>query len=195
MTEASAVKKAAATVKTILAKREAELNTLAEQIDRETAAIVKAREDMEAATAAGDVKAYQLAKNARRDAEDAKEMYESRINTLNEKPLISQSEYEKTVANIYAEIAALDGKTKEKLASLSDQMNDEAEKLKQVQEEANKVLRQLQHDLYRDADRTGPRGILLADKLKAVDKWDTINWGKAGVTHYQYSQYTGRRVE
>ncbi len=195
MTEASAVKKAAAEVKTILAKREAELNTLAEQIDRETAAIVKAKEDMEAATAAGDLKAYQLAKNARRDAEDAKEMHEARINNLNDKPLISQSEYEKTVANIYAEIAALDGKTKENLASLSDQMNDEAEKLKQAQEEANKVLRQLQHDLYRDADRKGPGGHLLADKLKAVDKWETINWGKAGVTHYQYSQYTGRRVD
>lgn len=192
------VKEIETTAKELLAKKSAELKILAEEIDKEAAAIERAKEDMEAATIAGDVKAYQQAKAARRDAEDAKEMHEARINALNNNPLMSQAEYEKAVASIYAEVAAIDDQTKQKLVKLSDQMEDAAESLKQSIDYANKVLQMLQGDIYKDADRSRDKNgrlMKLAHEDKAVSKWETVSWGKAGVTHYQYGLYTGRHVE
>lgn len=196
--ELKAVKAAESKAKEILAKRAEELKLLAEQIDREAAEIERAKEAMQAATAAGDLKAYQQAKAARRDAEDAKEMHEARIHGLNDQPLISKGEYDKAVADIYAELAAEDDKAKQQLAALSDKMEAVAEQLREDMEQANAVLHLLQTNVYKDADRTkdkAGRVIRLPHEDKTIDKWTTIQWGKAGVTHYQYGEYTGRRVE
>ena len=191
-----AVSEAENTVKRILSAREAETADLEEQVKYAAAAIDKANADMEAATEAGDVIAYQKAKADRRDAADAKEMYENRLNALNDKNLISKGDYEKTVADIYAELAALDDQTKQRLAKLSEQMEAAALELQEAQAYANKVLYRLQHELYRDADRSLVNGKMLQmiSEDKKVDKGGTILWGKAGVTHYQYKQYTGREV-
>lgn len=198
MGELKAVKAAESKAKEILAKRAEELKVLAEQIDREAAAIARAKEEMQAATIAGDLKAYQQAKAARRDAEDAKEMHEARIHGLNDQPLISKGEYDKAVADIYAELAAADDKAKQQLAAYSDKMEAVAEELRQDMEKANAVLHLLQANVYKDADRTKDRNghiIRVPHEDKTIDKWTTISWGKAGVTHYQYGEYTGRRVE
>lgn len=198
MGELKAVKAAESKAKEILAKRAEELKVLAEQIDREAAAIARAKEEMQAATIAGDLKAYQQAKAARRDAEDAKEMHEARIHGLNDQPLISKGEYDKAVADIYAELAATDDKAKQQLAAYSDKMEAVAEELRQDMEKANAVLHLLQANVYKDADRTKDRNghiIRVPHEDKTIDKWTTISWGKAGVTHYQYGEYTGRRVE
>ena len=198
MGELKAVKAAEAKAKEILAKRAEELKLLAEQIDREAAEIERAKEAMQAATTACDLKAYQQAKAARRDEEDAKEMHEARIHGLNDEPLISKGEYEKAVADIYAELAAADDKAKQQLAAYSDKMEAVAEELREDMEQANAVLHLLQTNVYKDADRTkdkSGRVLRLQHEDKTIDKWTTIQWGKAGVTHYQYGEYTGRRVE
>ena len=185
-------------VKNILANKAEEEKRLAEAVETEKAAIAKAAEEMEAATAAGDVKAYQKAKAVLRDSEDAKEMHEKRQKALKQKPLISEAEYEKTVAEIFTEIATADNHTRERLAMLSDQMEIAVQELQEAFTRANVVLHQLQHDVYMDADRSrNAKGemLRLAHEDKKVDKWETVNWGKAGVSHYQYFLFTGRKVQ
>ena len=185
-------------VKKTLSDRVTETADIETQVEQEAAAIAAANAAMEAATTAGDVKAYQKAKADRRNAEDAKEMHESRLNALNNKPLISKGDYEKAVADIYAELAALDDQKKQQLAKLSDQMEAEALELQEATAKANEVLRRLQHEIYRDADRSrSPKGgiMALSSEDKAVNKWATISWGKVGVTSHQYAEYTGRKVQ
>ena len=191
-----AVSEAENTVKRILSAREAETADLEEQVKKVAGAIEKANAAMEAATEAGDVIAYQKAKADRRDAADAKEMFENRLNALNDKHLISKRDYEKTIADIYDELEALDDQTKQCLAKLSEQMEAAVLELQEAQVYANEVLHRLQHEVYRDADRSRVNGkvLQLTGEDKKVDKSATILWGKAGVTHYQYKQYTGREA-
>lgn len=199
MTNLKAVKAAESTVKKILSDRVTEIADLTEQIEQEVAAIAKANEAMEAATTAGNVKAYQNAKADRRDAADAKEMHEARLEALNNKPLISKIDYERAVADIYTEIAALDDQKKQRIAKLSEEMEAEALELQEAINKANEVLHRLQHEVYRDADRSHSHktGELMniSGEEKKVEKLDTVFWGKAGVTHYQYEAYTGRKVK
>lgn len=199
MTNLKAVKAVESNVKKILSDRVTEIADLTEQIEQETAAIAKANEAMEAATTAGNVKAYQNAKADRRDAADAKEMHEARLEALNNKPLISKIDYERAVADIYTEIAALDDQKKQRIAKLSEEMEAEALELQEAINKANEVLHRLQHEVYRDADRSRSHKtgelINISGEEKKVEKLDTVFWGKAGVTHYQYEAYTGRKVK
>ncbi len=182
-------------IKKILEDRETEMANLEEQAEQEAAAIEAANKAMDAATVVGDVKAYQKAKAERRDAEDAKEMHEKRFVDLSKKPLISKAEYEKAVADIYAEFAAAEDKTKQQLAKLSDDMHGAALALEEMIERANAVLHKLQNDVYRNADRQKTANGSYIGGEKVISEYDTIYWGKAGVTHYQYEQYTGHRVQ
>lgn len=199
MSNLKAVKAAESTVKKILSDRVTEIADLTEQIEQESAAIAKANEAMEAATTAGNVKAYQNAKADRRDAADAKEMHEARLEALNNKPLISKIDYERAVADIYTEIAALDDQKKQRIAKLSEEMEAEALELQEAINKANEVLHRLQHEVYRDADRSRSQKtgelVNISHEEKKVEKLDTVFWGKAGVTHYQYEAYTGRKVK
>lgn len=199
MSKESAVKNTAARIEQILKDRATETADREAKVEEAKAAAAAAEKRMEEATTAGDTKAYQKAKGERRDARDAIEMHEKRLEALNEKPLISKADYEKTVADIYAEIAAKDDQIKAKLCKLSDEMEAAALELTDDMNEANDVLRRLQRDIYRNEDRTkgkdGKPVTYMAHEDKKVDKWATVTWGKAGVTHYQYELYTGRKVQ
>ena len=199
MSKLKTVETASAMINKILADRKREIEDLAELVEQDDEAIAKANEEMEAATASGNVKDYQAAKASRRDALDAKEMHESRLKTLNEKPLITKEEYEKTVAGILTEVAAQDDKTKQKLAILSDQMHAEGLALDKAIEEANETLKRLQHDVYRDADRSisehSGEVIYLHAEDRAYNQRDTFYWATRGVSTPQYERYTGNRVQ
>ncbi len=193
-----AVTKAEEMAKKILSDRTKETAELEAKVKQEAIAIEEANKAMEVATIAGNVKAYQKAKADRRDAADAKEMHDARLNALNHKPLISKADYEKAVAEIYAEIAGIDDKAKQNLTKLSEQMEAEILELQEDIKKANEVLHLLQHNVYRDADRkTDAQGepLFLPHEDKKIEKWETINWGKAGVMHPQYTRYTGRKVQ
>ena len=184
-------------VEKILSGCKAEREKLIGMIEEESQGIPAAFEAMDAATASGNLEAYQAAKKKRADLIDAKEMHEKRLKDLNEKPLISKAEYEEAVAGIYAEFASFDDKAKAKLRELSDQMYAVSIELAEATSRANDVLTKLQTDVYRDADRTrsGKGNIIpMATETKAVNKWDTISWGQTGVKSPQYQTYTGRKV-
>jgi hypothetical protein len=184
-------------VKQILADRATERTDLEGLIIKDDIAITEADGAMDQATAAGDLKAYQKAKGEKQNAEDSKEMHTKRLNALKKKPLISPADYEKAVSAIYTDFAALEDHTKQQLAKLSDEMNVAAVDLTEAMNHANKVLHSLQHDIYRDADREriSKDGPFTSTSKQEIDRWDAIRWGKAGVTHYQYTEYTGRKVE
>ncbi len=170
-------------INNILISRSNEMQKLAEFIEQEKAAIEKAAEDMDTATAAGDVKAYQKAKTVLRDAEDAMEMHEKRRKTLSSTPAISQAEYRKMVSDIRTEIEIYNKHTEENLAKWSNQMEKAGIELQEAFTKANEVLYKLQHDVFMDANTEA-----------SIAKWNTINWSKAGVKHFQYLNYTGRQA-
>ena len=181
----------------ILSDRAKETAYLASQIEKEGASIAAANAAMESATKAGNSQAYHKAKTERAAAADAKEMHEARLSALNNKPLISREAYEKAVSDVFEEIAAIDDLAKRRLAELSEQMEAEAVALAKAINKADEVLHRLQHDVYRDADRahnlkTG-EVLMLPTQEKKIKNWDTVNWGKAGVTQGQYISFTGKK--
>lgn len=181
----------------ILEGRQREKKKLADWITEEKRKIDAINRILEQATIDGDIKAYQKAKAERADILDSKEMHERRLTMLNNEPLISKGEYEDATKAIYAEIAALDDATKQTLAKLSEEMERTAMELQNSLNKANEVLAFLQHDIYRDADRSRGKNnalLLISSEQKYVDKWETVSWGMSGVKHNKYAEYTGRKV-
>lgn len=182
-----------------LSDRENELSEINMKISSEAKTIAGAIKAMEAATLAADEKAYIKAKTERWNAEAAKEMYEARRERLNTQPLISAADYEKAANDIFAEIAALDEQTKERLADLSEQMEAESHALGTAIAEANRVLQRLQHDVYRDADRhrnqkTGEILYIPSEEKKIPNgPCGTVCWGQAAVSYYQYEAVRGNK--
>lgn len=182
-------------VSRILADREKETEEITGKVKDAQKAVDAAKYALETAITSGDLKTYQAAKAQLREAEDAREMYEARLEALHNKPLITKERYEKAVAAIYSEVAAADDQTKQALVKLSDQMNTLASTLETMLNDANSVLHVLQHDIYRDADMMRNANGEVYGRRKEIDKWKTVSWGKAGVNHDQYSEYTGRKVK
>ena len=183
-------------IEEILSGRVSELSSLEGKIERESANIEAINQEMETATAAGNADGYRKAKAKRAAIMDGKEMYEARLDALRNKPLITKEEYEKAVSDIFEEFSEIDDLTREKLYKLSNEMNAAAEELRKAQIRANEALRRLQDDIYRCADRsintkTGEL-LRLPTEDKRIDKWNTINWGQSGVSHYQYKIYAER---
>jgi len=182
-----------------LSDRENELSEINMKISSEVKTIAGAIKAMEAATLAADEKAYIKAKTERWNAEAAKEMYEARRERLNTQPLISAADYEKAANDIFAEIAALDEQTKERLADLSEQMEAESHVLDTAIAEANRVLQRLQHDVYRDADRhrsqkTGEILFIPSEEKRIPNgPYGTVGWGQGAVSCYQYEAVRGNK--
>ncbi len=184
-------------VDSILNDREKDLAVLADQISEQDAAISASAAEMDKATAAGDLEAFKKAKADRSNAMDAKEMFEARKNALENKPLISAADYEKTVSEVFAAVAAAESDTKKELTALSDQMASAAAGLEEIANSANNVLTRLQHDVYHDADRTrSPKTgeiLQIFHEQKRVNPYNTILWGRLGIESTQYVNYTGNR--
>ena len=174
----------------ILAKREAEEATLQKLIEKDIEAVKVAFEAMADATNANDVEAYREAKAAKMEASDAKEMHENRLETLQEKELITKAEYEQLCGDIFAEVAALDDETKKKIAKLAEEASEIGNILCDAINEANATLKKLQFDIYRCADMPkNSSGERIHANVKAVRYWDTYNWSKAGVNNASYNGY------
>lgn len=171
-----------------------ELETLKEENESQ---IAEANKKMEEATEAGDLEAYQKAKAELRNALDAKEMYNKRYNAFLDKALITKAEYNKLVTGILEECAALDNKAKEKLAALANQMLEIGLELQETFNGSNHILAKLQHDIYKDEDRTkNAKGVVmnLSHERKAYTNYDTVAWAKAAAKHYSYEKYTGNKI-
>lgn len=195
--ETKAIKAVNEKINQILNDRDKEISALAEQVKSESNTIKAAEGEMTAATIAGDVKAYQKAKAKRTNACDAKEMHEKRVEMLNKKPLITETEYNLMVSDVASEMSELDNNAKEKLAELSNEMNAIGLELKEAQEDANEVLKKLKVRVFDNATpadiRSGKYSVNRA-KPRTVDKWETIWWATSGVNTDGYKKHTGNGV-
>lgn len=199
MSEMKAIKEADKLVKKILSDRVSETAFLEEELAKDNAAVAAAEAAIAEAVTSSNLEEYQKAKIAHRNALDAKEMHDARMEALKNAPLISARDYRKTVESILAEVTEMDRAARTRLASLSEEMEDCAMNLREAVVTANDVLQRLQHDIYRDADRAkhGETNQPYNEcDRKQVDrsKLDTVDWGLTGVRHYQYGQQTGRMV-
>ena len=181
-------------IDSILSDRAKALSDIDEQIRNAGAAVASAAEEMEIAISSGDLAAYQRAKANMTNALDAKEMHEARKEALLHKPLISRTEYEKTVSDIKTAVAEVEEKTKKELCFLSEQMATAADALEEMARSANDVLYRLQHEAYQDADRTrNPKTnaiLIIGHEQKTVNPFATINWGRMAAKSAQYAEYT-----
>lgn len=198
MSKKSAIATANERIEAILAERKANSDNLVAKTNESREAVIAASHDMESAILSGDIDAYREAKSRKAAAADALEMYTAQAATLGDRPLISKEEYEQLIEGIYSEVSALNAEVQSKAANLAEEMQKAGEQLRSVQGEANKTLHRLQHDIFRDADRTKniKTGDIIAirSEEKTVDYWDTINWTLSPVCNEIYEGITGKRA-
>ena len=173
----------------ILTKRETETNDIKKQIEETAEAINKLSEEMEKAKQSGEVERYKEFLRKFRDNQDIKEMYSERLHELEEKPLITKEQYEAIVSDIKAKFSIKEDEANEKLYMLSEEMKKISEEMTEISSRSNKVLQKLQHDVYRDADRTRSIYGHIVDMPISVKNTGAIFWGKAASNTYPYEEY------
>lgn len=174
------IKNVADTIAKLLTDKETEITKLTGLIKKQDATIKDLNEKMGYASVTGDTKAYLDAKEERIIQESIREMYTSRLDALKDKPLIADDDYNENVADIFKEIEDLNEKSRKKIAELSEQMNEEADKLLKSINDANAVFHDLQFVVCRDSSAP-----------KKYTNMATVIWGRTGVEHYQYRLFKG----
>lgn len=190
MSKLDAAIRAETRVNQILSDSVKDSELLKEQLKEVCSSICSAGEAMRSAAAANDAVAYRDAKAAKQTAEDIKEMKEMRLETLISKPLMESDEYLKTVKAIYDEAETARRAAKKLLSDYSEKMAAVSADIMEAQSHANAVLKKLQDDVYRSADRPrGNDGHIIQIGAKAVDLGDVIFWGNVGVRSAHYSNF------
>ena len=127
------------------------------EIEKVNAQIETARQMLEEANAAAadayaraDLKSYHKAGDDRRTAEDAIEMYLTKLDQLETEPLISEAEYESGIEAVRTELDDVILKAKVAMLPIFEQ----AQKIKADMLEAvafgDSILHDWQHDVFRD---------------------------------------------
>ncbi len=165
----------------------------AQQLIQETEKTLLEIEDrIDKAAKDGDADAFRQARKDRLEVLELQELYNRQNEALSKRQLITKEDYERTIKDIFAEYDAKQLCAKEKLAKLAEQMADIAEELDVSFQEANVVLKLLQHDVYMDADRMKhPRTgecLTAVDMLGLKDR-SAIQWGKIAKENFTYSEY------
>lgn len=136
--------------KKILADKVTEMADLEERIKVAEQQQNAASKAMDVATTAGDLRAYQQAKADYRDAGDAIEMHNKRLDALENKPLISNVEYEKGVAQIMAALGETTAEAKKRIVEHVEQIRIIAAECTAEVTSGNELLHKWQHELYKD---------------------------------------------
>jgi chromosome segregation ATPase len=178
----------------ILQDKQTQLEKLNSQLEEEKAAVKDLEEEMDTATAAGDLAGYQKAKTAKRNKSDAIEMHTKRYKQLTEAPLISTVEYNRTMADIMGELTSQNNKAKEELAALADQMKEISDRMSETIEYGNKLLHKWQHDIYKDdasiVNAAGKK-IYMDNLEKQFKDFSAVRFGMDVVGNYNYKTFRG----
>ena len=150
---------------------------------------------MNKATEAGNVKEYQKAKGAYKDAADAIEMYTKRLDALENKPLISQGEYEKGVAQIMAALNDVSAEAKKQIVNHMEQVRIIAAETSAEINEGNNVLHRWQHEAYRDDAKTtlsnGSR-VYSGTQKKQYKDFSVVQFAEYALESTYYKTISGR---
>lgn len=182
-------------IKKILMNMETESTDLRERIELAQQQQKIANEAMDAATTAGDVKAYQKAKADHRDAGDVIEMHGKRLDALEHKPLISKGEYEKGVAQIMAALGEVSADAKKRIVEHMEQIRIIAAECTAEITNGNEVLHQWQHEIYRDkAEQMLPSGksVHMNSLEKRFEDFSIPQFASYVLDSGYYENFTGR---
>ena len=137
----------------------AELDARFKDIEKASAQISGAEARMKAATVAGDPSAYSKAKQDKQRAEDAREMYQTRVRQLQGgEPLVPREEYDKDTREVKAELFQMCLNDKREVVALCKQIEEIVKRNGQVLEAANEVLGRYQRDVFHNWDRKEKTG-------------------------------------
>lgn len=135
----------------------------------------KAEKKAEQALNNGDVDGYQKAQKAIEKADAIITVHGNLLKKLKEEPILPKGEYESKVAGVLAEIEKTVSANKEKIISLIDQMADIRDADDEIINRGNDILKKLQHDLYRDADRSRDKFGRLINLRHEEKRFDELN--------------------
>lgn len=157
-------------IKKILRDRVVQITELEERVEASKRQQAVAKEALDAVTMSGDVEAYQKAKADLRNAEDAIEMYSKRLDALENKPLVSECEYEKGVSEIMSTLGEISADAKKHIVERMEQIRIIASECAEEIAHGNRILHQWQHEIYRDkAEQTLATGTRIhMDSLEKV---------------------------
>lgn len=182
-------------IKKILADRVAETTDLKERIEVAKQQQRIANEAMDAATIVGDVKAYQKAKAELRDAGDAIEMHSKRIDALENKPLISNGDYENGVAHIIAALGEVSADAKKRIVEHMEQIRIIAAECTAEITRGNEVLHQWQHEIYRDKAEqilSNGKGVHMEHLEKQFKDYSVPQFASHVLNNGYYENFTGK---
>lgn len=147
MTELKAVTETETLIKQIITKRNKDIEDITGKIETAKQNAAKAEEETNAAILTGDLKTYQAAKERKKNADDAVEMYTEMLNALKNKTLVSKEQYENTLKEIYAEVDTYIETSKKKLAKYMKPLEDLAGDISDTLNHTNNVLTKWQEEI------------------------------------------------
>lgn len=153
----------------------AAINVTANSIDTAKANREKAEKQAEKALSNGNVDEYQKAHKAIEKADATIFVHSNLLNKLKEEPVISRAEYESMVSDVLAAIAETVDGYKADIVALVDKMADIRDAESEVLNRGNTLLKKLQHDLYRDADRTRDQAGRMMNLQHENKRFDDFN--------------------
>lgn len=187
--ELKLVKAAEAKARKILNDRETEIKDITKQINDAEEVMTKAKKEMDLATIKSDLVAYKKSKQQYSDAQISTEMYSKRLDALKNKPLIKKEEYEKLINDIFTEMQQLSDEADTRFIKLFNSAQEISEELMSAGKKANEIIKTLQSDVYKNADRLRAANGTIVDRQKEFDNhYNTCYFGKVGVEHYRYKE-------
>ena len=178
----------------LLSQRAEEIDGTRAKMAEVDTAINTALEKLEKATFEGNELSYQQAQAELDRAQRTKDYHKKRLEAITAKPLITDAEYNRLINGIYNEFSELDAQTREKLATLCDELTKIADNYNADVDRINTALHRLQCDVYRLADcRQDRNGRHYIDPTteKRVKFSSTLNWAMCAAKNVQYREYRG----
>lgn len=121
-----------------------------ENIEKATQAITKAENELMAAENEVDVEAYNKAKNDIWTAKHSEELYMKQKEKLSAKPLITNAEYNKLLAEITQIANATHEDQNDQAAALIAELKKIADESSSTWQRANELMHSLQREVYRE---------------------------------------------
>ena len=192
MKEVKTVQDVEIIVKKILENKEAEKKDVEERIKENDQNLIEAYKEKDKAESEGNEEYYLKIREKITELDNLKDMYESRLEKINEKELINTKDYNDLVQAVYNYFDKKEKETRLKLKNLYESAENEGKKLNDVAEQCNNILKTLQEDLYKNNDRRileNGKMLFIESETKNIKNFETIFWSKKGVESSQYKDF------
>jgi len=159
------------------AENKKEVAATKENIRKTEQTIQKANEELIVAETEVDVERYNKAKDTIWAANHAKELYQKQLDKLKCEPLISKSEYNKLLTQITPAANTIHEEQNERAAVLISELRNISKESVQTQDQANKLMHQLQREIYKEPKGKIPNGdgTTTWSSDKEYNKVDTVH--------------------